>query len=119
MRMEAPMTSSEKSPAPSTSRVVRDVATDSATQPKRSINLTLSSQALAKAEQVAMARGTSISQLVDDLLNALPAPAESDARSARARPVRRLLGAARDTFDQSRSLPAYREFLYEKHGKTE
>lgn len=108
-----------KSPAPSTSRVVREVATESATQPKRPTNLTLSAEALAKAEQAALARGTSISQLVDDLLNALPAPADADARSSLARPVRRLLGAARDASDPSRGRPAYREFLYEKYGATE
>jgi hypothetical protein len=44
------MTRSEKSPAPSTSRVVREGATNSATQPKRATKLTLSAEALAKAE---------------------------------------------------------------------
>lgn len=92
-------------------RVVRETAVEAPSGTKRPTNLTLSPDALAKAERVALERGTSMSQLVEDLLTALPSPEHAQAHLVPA--VRRLLGAARGA---AAGRDDYREYLYRKHG---
>jgi hypothetical protein len=94
--------------------VVRENAVEAPNGTKRPTNLTLSPDALAKAERVALERGTSISQLVEDLLMALPFPNESQAHLEPS--VRRLLGAAKGT---TAGREDYRAYLYRKHGGRE
>lgn len=80
---------------------------------KRPTNLTLSLEALANAERAAAERGTSISQLVDDLLTALPVFGDSHELDRLAPSVRRLLGVARGAGEGAEDR---REFLYRKYG---
>jgi hypothetical protein len=73
-------------------------------------NLTLDREAVAKGERYSRRRGTSISQLVSDLLSQLPDEAEG-------RPLgpatARLLGAGAGRHDER----SYREYLDKKHSR--
>ena len=100
---------------------VRDRLRETITSPygshtRRATNLTLSPEAMAKADRVAAARGTSVSRLVDDLLSALP---DADARPLADEltpAVRRLLGVVRDSALTEQD---YRQHLARKYAARE
>jgi len=101
---------------PPKGRVRETVASPYAAQTRRATNLTLSPEAMEKADRVAAARGTSVSRLVDDLLSALP-DAEARPLAAELTPaVRRLLGVVRDSALTEHD---YRQHLVRKYGARE
>ena len=78
--------------------------------PKRSLNLYLDEEVVAKAEKFSAEHETSISKLVNDFLSRLPSSADpSEERWTPA--VRRLVGAARGG-----DLEDYRTYLRDKYG---
>jgi hypothetical protein len=98
------------------SRVRETTASPYGAEKRRPTNLTLSPEAMEKADRVAAARGTSVSRLVDDLLSALP---DADARllAEELTPaVKRLLGVARES---ALSEQDYRQHLIRKYGARE
>jgi hypothetical protein len=98
------------------SRVRETTTAPYGAEKRRPTNLTLSPEAMEKADRVAAARGTSVSRLVDDLLSALP---DADARPLAEEltpAVKRLLGMARDSALSERD---YRQHLVHKYGARE
>ena len=73
-------------------------------------NLTLDVEAARKGERYSKAKGTSVSQLVSDLLSRLPEESEAEPLSPA---VGRLLGVGSGQADEV----AYRKYLEKKHSK--
>lgn len=87
--------------------------------PKRRTNLTVDPDAARRGESFALRQGSSLSQLVTNLLHALPAadmPERTNA-AAFAPIVQRLLGVARPPLAEGApDHGAYREHLMDKYG---
>jgi hypothetical protein len=80
---------------------------------KKATNLTLDPAAVARGERFGARHGKSLSQVVNELLSALPAPETDPDVGELAPAVRRLYGiAAEGTTDRA----AYRDRLIEKYG---
>ncbi len=78
---------------------------------KQSKNLFLNEEAIRRGEEYSRRHNTSVSQLVENFLSALPA----DEPATELPPiVRRMLGVARG----GRGIEEYHDYLDEKYGKT-
>lgn len=79
--------------------------------PKVVKNLTLDVEAVRRGERFSRKKGTSVSQLVSDLLSRLP---DEDSEGRRLSPaVGRLLGIGSGAADEA----SYRRYLEKKHAK--
>ena len=82
-------------------------------QPRKPTNLTLDTDGLRRAEQYAKRRGTSVSQIVSELLKGLPDDAHDNLEvQSLAPPVRRLYGVGTGKYDDT----VYHSYLKEKYG---
>ena len=73
-------------------------------------NLSLDAEAVRKGERYSRSKGTSVSQLVSDLLSRLP---EEEASSPLSPAVGRLLGVGLGKADEA----SYKHYLEKKHSK--
>ncbi len=78
--------------------------------PKVVKNLTLDAEAVRKGERYSRSKGTSVSQLVSDLLSRLPEDVEGGPLSPA---VGRLLGIGAGKADET----SYKRYLEKKHSK--
>ena len=83
---------------------------------KKATNLTLDPAAVARGEEYGRLHGASLSQLVTDLLYALPDPSEKLQVHELTPAVRRLYGVAGGAADVSDAREAYRAHLERKYG---
>lgn len=117
MRMEPPVAKRDKSAARSQKppRRTKSKARQAAVR-KKATNLTLDPAAVARGEEYGRLHGASLSQLVTDLLYALPDPSDELQVHELTPAVRRLYGVASGRGDSSDAREAYRTHLERKYG---